>query len=157
MNLDDSRRQSWRARWRLALLIIALPLVPAVFTGWLHPKRPAWSATIDSTNSIQQLDVETLRANYAHALWLDAREPAAYATAHVPGALLLTEADWETGFAGLIDHWDGSQPLVVYCGGESCRASEAVAKRLRQELAFDEIVVLRGGWDAWLAAEGKQP
>ncbi|TAG28804.1 MAG: rhodanese-like domain-containing protein, partial [Verrucomicrobia bacterium] len=120
-------------------------------------RRPAWPYVTDSVPSIEQVGLAEVRAAYANALWIDAREPAAYAAAHVPGALALNEADWDAGFSALVDRWDGAQPIVVYCGGESCQASETVAQRLKQELAFPQIIVLRGGWDAWLAAKGEGP
>jgi rhodanese-related sulfurtransferase len=121
-------------------------------TALWHPRRPDWTALRAPVEAVRQVDLADARAEFADALWLDAREPAAYAAGHVPGALALGETDWETGFAALMESWDGARPLVVYCGGESCHASEAVARRLKRELGFDRIVVLRGGWDAWRAA-----
>lgn len=140
--------------WRIATLLILAPLVPALATALWHPKRPDWTTLRTPDGGVRQLDVATARREFADALWLDAREPAVYAAGHVPGALALNETEWEAGFGALMEAWDGARPLVVYCGGESCRASEVVARRLKRDLGFENIVVLRGGWDAWRAAEG---
>lgn len=142
------------ARRTVALLLLA-PLVPAVATAIWHPKRPDWTALRAPDGGVRQVDLTTARRDFSNALWLDAREPAAYAAGHVPGAFALSETEWETGFGALMEAWDGARPLVVYCGGESCHASEAVARRLKRELGFENIVVLRGGWDAWRAANAE--
>ncbi|MBC2603040.1 rhodanese-like domain-containing protein [Puniceicoccus vermicola] len=35
----------------------------------------------------------------------------------------------------------------------SCQASHGVAKRLSGEAGFEEVYVLKGGWEAWQAAQ----
>lgn len=145
---------AWRA-WRVAVCLLLAPLAPAVATALWHPKRPDWTALRAPDGGVSQVDIATARREFSDALWLDAREPAAYAAGHVPGALALSETEWETGFGALMEAWDGARPLVVYCGGESCHASESVARRLKRELGFDNIVMLRGGWDAWRAANSE--
>ena len=145
-------------RLRAALLLLALPLAPAVLAGWLHPRRPDWAALRAEarTPAPEQLALEQIRAAWPDALWIDARSAADYAAGHIPGALSLNEEDWENGFSAFVEKWDGALPLVVYCGGESCHASESVARRLRRELGFENIHVLRGGWNAWRASAGKE-
>lgn len=156
--MDLKPPSSRRPVIRAALLLLALPIVPALLSGWLHPRRPDWHAirTEAAAPAPDRLDLSTIRAAHPDALWLDARSAEDYTAAHVPGALPLTEESWDAQFSALIDAWDGSQSLVVYCGGESCRASEAVARRLRRELGVDNVFVLAGGWDAWRAAEDKE-
>ncbi len=141
------------AAWRVGLGLVLLPLGPALATALWHPKRPDWTALRAPEGGVRQVDVATARGEFAEALWLDAREAEAYAAGHVPGALSLNETEWVTGFGALIEAWDGRRALVVYCGGEACHASEAVARRLKQDLGFENIVVLRGGWTAWRVAE----
>ena len=152
-----SATSSLRGRLRAALLLLALPLVPALLTGWLHPRRPDWAALRAEARAPapEQLELARLRADWPDALWIDARSAADYAAGHIPGALSLNEEDWERGFAAFIEKWDGARPLVVYCGGENCHASDSVARRLRHELGFENIRVLRGGWTAWQASVGK--
>lgn len=146
---------SGRGLFRPALLLLALPLVPALLTGWLHPRRPDWAALRAEARAPApgQLDLSQILATYPDALWIDARSAADFAAEHVPDALSLNEDDWERGFAAVVEQWDGRRAIVVYCGGETCHASEAVARRLRRELGVDGIYVLRDGWTAWRAAQ----
>lgn len=139
--------------WAFALVLA--PLAPAILTGWLHPRAPAWRVLAAKEVAVARVPVAVAWRDYPDALWLDARPAAERAAGGVPGALGLSEEDWEAGFATLAEKWDGRRPIVVYCGGDSCQASEAVALRLRGELGFDRIMVLAGGWEAWRAAEGE--
>lgn len=155
--MNTPRPSSSRARGRRPgplLLLLLLPLVPAVLTGWLHPRRPDWPAlrAPAAVPAADQLELDRVRRDHPDALWIDARPAEEYAAGHVPGALSLDEQSWEAGFSALADAWDGRRPIIVYCGGESCRASASVAERLRRELGASEVYVLRGGWPAWRAA-----
>ena len=138
------------------VLLLVFPIAPAILTGWLHPRRPDWTAirTEAAAPVPGQLTLDQVRSAYANALWVDARSATDFAAGHVPDAVLLNEEDWDSGFANLIEKWDGERPLIVYCGGERCHASESVARRLRRELGFENIHVLQGGWTAWQAASG---
>ena len=139
---------------RSALLLLALPLAPALLTGWLHPRRPDWAVirAEASAPAPERIDLDKTRAAYPNALWIDARSAADFAAGHVPDAVSLNEESWDAGFSAFVEKWDGERPLIVYCGGEGCHASESVARRLRRELGFENVHVLRGGWNAWQAA-----
>ena len=104
---------------RRILLLLLLPLVPALLTGWLHPRRPDWFAALHPVPQI------ALAALPDGALWVDAREPAVFAAGHVPGALPLSETAWEQNLPAFIDAWSPDRPVIVYCGGETCGASAA--------------------------------
>jgi Rhodanese-related sulfurtransferase len=136
------------------LLLLVLPLVPAVLAGWLHPRRPDWSELRSGpvAGAVNQLEIQQALRDYPDALWIDARPASDYAVDHVPGAVSLEEENWEAGFSALADVWDGRQAIIVYCGGESCHASTSVAERLRRELGAEAVHVLRGGWPAWKSA-----
>lgn len=142
---------------RALLLLVALPLAPALLSAWLHPRRPDWAAlrTEAAAPAPGRLGLAAIHAEHADALWLDARPAADYAAGHVPGALPLTEDAWEELFASVIEAWDGRRSLIVYCGAKTCQTSETVARRLRRELGFENVYVLEGGWEAWRAAEGR--
>lgn len=145
-----------RAGAREVLILVVLPLVPALLTGWLHPRRPDYAAirAEAAAPAPGRIDLAEVRSRFPDALWIDSRPASDYAAGHVPEAISLTEDDWEAGLSTLMEKWDGSRALVVYCGGEGCHASEAVARRLRRELDFTDIHVLQGGWTAWRAAMG---
>jgi rhodanese-related sulfurtransferase len=130
-------------RFRVLILLLLAPIVPAFLTGWLHPRRPDWIAATHPTPLVSLATVP------AGALWVDAREPAAYAAGHVPGALSLSETHWEQGLPIFIGAWKPGIAVIVYCGSDSCGAGRSVAQRLRRELGIDRVRILEGGWDAW--------
>jgi rhodanese-related sulfurtransferase len=66
----------------------------------------------------------------------------------VPGALLLTD---HRGFALSELPRDKAQPLVFYCGGTQCRASDAAANRAASA-GYAKVSVMRDGIKGWVAA-----
>jgi len=80
-------------------------------------------------------------------LWVDARSRSAYEELHYPGALHLSEDDWDEGLGDLLVEWDPEVRVVVYCDGLYCANSREIAARLRTELGQSEVYWLIGGWD----------
>ena len=66
----------------------------------------------------------------------------------VPGALLLTD---HRNFALAELPADKSQPLVFYCGGTQCRASDAAATRAASA-GYAKVSIMRDGIKGWVAA-----
>ena len=66
----------------------------------------------------------------------------------VPGALLLTD---HRGFALSELPSDKSQPLVFYCGGTQCRASDTAAGRAASA-GYEKVSVMRDGIKGWVSA-----
>lgn len=132
---------------RRVLLLLLLALVPALFTAWLHPRRPNWHEAWHPFPSVTLAQLQAEPAGPPR-LWIDAREPALYAKGHLPGALNLSETTWEASLPAVIDAWTPEQLVIVYCDGGGCLASRATAVRLRRELGADNIVILRDGWTA---------
>jgi rhodanese-related sulfurtransferase len=131
-----------RIALRQVLAILLLALLPAAATGMWHPRRPAW-----------QSDEVTLPAATAwgrDVLWIDARSDADFARGHIPGAASLNEDHWDERLPGVLDHWDTTRKIVVYCSSLSCQTSHDVARRLRDEASLPNVFVLQGGWEAWL-------
>ena len=132
---------------RQLLLLLCLPLIPAIGMGLFHKKAPPWSK---DTLGEGEVDSATV-ANWANEpLWVDARSEAAFESAHIPGAVLLNEDSWES----LLPHFLEILPLepthiVVYCSSRQCNASKAIAERLRNELGLESVYILKGGWEAW--------
>jgi rhodanese-related sulfurtransferase len=84
--------------------------------------------------------------------FIDAREPHEFAPGHIPGAYNLTQSH----FAGsktpeALEILDPSRPVVIYCGGGDCHASENVAILL-QQAGFTSIHIMIDGFPAWVAA-----
>lgn len=150
-----------RAR-RAALWLVVMPLPAALGTAWWHPRAPAFTerermeraAAAAIIEAQDTLTLDEVRARFTDWLWVDARPAPAFAAGHAPGAVRVAEDDWDAGFGALVEIWDGSRPIVVYCAASGCDASVAVARRLRTELGFAEVHALRGGWEA-LRASGE--
>lgn len=84
--------------------------------------------------------------------FIDAREAHEFGPGHIPGAYNLTQGQ----FAGsttpeVIEIMDPTRPVVIYCGGGNCHASENVAILLQQS-GFTSIHIMVDGFPAWVAA-----
>lgn len=145
--MDSSPASPLRQILRDSVLLLLLAAIPALFCGWLHPKRPAWNW---SQPTVSEVELSEAMRWPAPVLWIDARTAAAYQAKHLPGAILLNESEWEQQLPGFLEAWKPGARIVVYCDSESCDASQAVALRLQRELKLTEIFVLKGGWAAWL-------
>jgi rhodanese-related sulfurtransferase len=66
----------------------------------------------------------------------------------VPGALLLSD---HRSYALTELPTDKSKPLVFYCGGTQCRASDAAATRA-QSAGYASVSVMREGIKGWVSA-----
>jgi rhodanese-related sulfurtransferase len=81
---------------------------------------------------------------------VDARSKAKFDSRHIPGALLLNQADWESLVSNFYDQWQPGRQVVVYGEVDSDNGQE-VASRLREESAIENVWVLKGGYEAWRA------
>lgn len=125
------------------MVILLCVLVPAALSAWLHPEAPSWARPAEA-GMISWADAQAL----TDALWVDARSPQEFARGHVPSALSLSPAEWDTRVEAVLIEWTPERPVVVYCGGNECQASHSVAQRLREELGITHVHVLSGGWPA---------
>lgn len=129
--------------------LVLLATVAAGFTAWLHPRAPDYQA---STAARSPFAITWDEASvFPAVLWIDARSAEDFAQGHAPAAILLNEDIWNTGLDEVIMRWSPEEPIIVYCDAAACRASEAVALRLRRELGADNIYYLEGGWQTWQA------
>jgi rhodanese-related sulfurtransferase len=113
---------------------------------WLfHPDPPPWNPMTIEEGEILLEDA----LNLENISWIDARSIEAFEMDHIPEAILLNEDHWEEHFDQFIQTWDGVSTLVVYCDSRTCAASKGVAERLKESLGFDEVFVLKGGWETW--------
>ena len=87
------------------------------------------------------------------AIWIDARSADRYRSGHIQGAVRLTLVEWEPQLGALIEVWSPEKPLIVYCGSMRCDDAVGVAQRLKHDLSADNVYILDGGYDAWLAAD----
>lgn len=139
-----------RLALRQAFILALLALLPAGLAALLHPKRPSFSDRLHEG----EISVEVAQRNPAGYLWIDARSVADYENRHVPSSLPLNEDEWVNLLPAVLEVWSSGKPVIVYCDSRRCRASEDVAKRLR-EFNLAPVFVLKGGWEAWQAAQEK--
>ncbi|MFL6590433.1 MAG: rhodanese-like domain-containing protein [Chthoniobacterales bacterium] len=139
-----------KALLRQSAVLIALALVPAVVQGiYLRDKIP-WQARVAESDFVE---VDTARGWGDTALWVDARPAEEFERGHVPGAVSLNEDRWGEALPEfLATQWAPEKKIVVYCSAASCNLAEDVRRRLREEAKLpNDIRILKGGWEAWLA------
>jgi len=130
---------------QVGLLILLAAVVAAGLRAW-QPAGLDWSGSALRPGEITLAQAQAFARNRV-VLWVDARSARAFAAGHVPDAVNLKLADWETDFPGLMKVWQPESVLVVYCDDRACGASTAVAERLRAA-GLPEVYVLSGGWVA---------
>jgi rhodanese-related sulfurtransferase len=52
---------------------------------------------------------------WGDVLWVDAQSAAAYGRSHIPGALPLSEENWDVQFESILARWTPENRIVVYC------------------------------------------
>lgn len=130
-------------------ILLAIALVPAIISGTVQVRfRGLGSAG----GSGDEVTVEEVR-EWPAVLWVDARSRAMFEKRHIPGAVLLNAAEWDDLLTAFFDAWNPDVPVVVYCDSASCDASHAVAARMRETVGLEDVHVLKGGWEAWRAAQ----
>ena len=135
---------------RQAMILFSSAALLACLAGIFHPKRPPWDISAPASGEVL---LQTALAWDGRALWIDARSEADFQKGHVPGALLLNEDDWDGLLGPFFKAWTPDKMIVVYCSSLQCQASKEVAERLRTEARLKNVYVLKGGWEAWLAAK----
>lgn len=125
------------------LVLLCIALVPAVASGLWHPRRPAWHAEILAEGEVT---LATVQQWPEPVLWIDARDPNSYEASHAHGAYSLNEDDWEALLPDVLMAWRLGMRIVVYCDSWACRASSEVADRLRDEMQWEDVYTLKGGW-----------
>lgn len=86
------------------------------------------------------------------AVFVDARSAFAYKAGHIPGALRLSAQSSTSGLRRALASYPADTRIIAYCAGSSCQSSHALARRLVQELGYQKVEVLEGGWPAWRKA-----
>ena len=129
---------------RQSLAILVLALFPALVSG-------AWQLRWSTPEPLAdgEVRVATVISWGDTVQWIDARSRADFEQAHIPGALLLNEDEWNKLVPKFLDDWDPDKAIVVYCDGGTCEASHRVADRMREELQIGNVHVLKGGFPAW--------
>jgi rhodanese-related sulfurtransferase len=131
-------------------LILLVALVPAVLSGWMHPRRPSWS---QDQSRVPEVEWTTIQQLHSRVLLIDARGSAEFEREHIPGALWLGTRPGDEEMVAVARAWQPGTRLVVYCDNPRCDAAQAGALRLERELGLKDVAVLKGGWSAWTEAQ----
>ncbi len=130
-----------------ALILAALALVPGMGEAVYFRHNISWRSAIPPSELVA---VDQARAWGGNVIWVDARPDEEVARDHVPGALSLNEDRWNELLPQFLAAWSPGKKVVVYCSAESCDLAREVAERLRKEAQIPDVLVLEGGWEAWL-------
>jgi rhodanese-related sulfurtransferase len=110
--------------------------------------KPATQAAVKATPELTVAEVASaLREKRATVLDANGAETRQQYGV-VPGAVLLSD---HRNYALTELPSDKKQPLVFYCGGTQCRASDAAASRA-QSAGYASVSVMREGIKGWVAA-----
>lgn len=96
---------------------------------------------------IVEIDIEDAKNTLETSLILDVREPAEYASGHLPGAFNIPRGVLEFKIGSHPDFQDKQDAhIIVYCqsGGRSALATEALNK-----IGYNNAVSMAGGFKAW--------
>ena len=94
----------------------------------------------------------------AHELWnqgvpfIDGRVEDEYVAGHVPGAFHMTPAELSRLSQDAMDalaFLDPGMPVVIYCYGGACEASEDLAILLENSHGFADVRILVDSFEAW--------
>ncbi len=112
--------------------------------------------TVSPGGTAAPVELETLDFQQASGAWktsaalfVDARDPAFFEEGHIPGAVNVSRENILLARAGITSAKD--RRLVVYCSGEDCEDSRAVAKGL-SAMGYSNVAVYAGGWEEWSAS-----
>jgi rhodanese-related sulfurtransferase len=139
-----------KALLRQSVVLLALALLPAAVQALYFRDRIPWQSRVAESDLVS---VEVARGWGTGAIWVDARPTDEFERDHVPGAVSLNQDRWGEALSQFLAmDWSPEKKIVVYCSAESCNLAEDVARRLREEAKLpNEIRILKGGWEAWLA------
>lgn len=137
--------------------LLALAAAAAFGTHAWHPRAPALHLIQEPLRD-DEVSMAMIREKFGgQVLWIDARPADQFGAGHMPGALNVSEQQFDEQ---LVQHLDAlqanSKPVVVYCSGQKCEASRKVMERLREMGFVKNAFVFKGGWSV-LAKEAAAP
>lgn len=128
--------------------------LPVPTPDQMTPEQPMPADNTEAGASDTFVDLAEAKRLYdsLEADFIDAREPAQFHPGHIPGAFNLTQADFLGSITPeALEYLDPTRPVVIYCDGGDCHASENVAILL-QQAGFTSISIMTDGFPAWVAA-----
>lgn len=83
------------------------------------------------------------------AVYLDVREPNEWNLGRIPGAVHIPRGTLETKIEQMIPR---DANIICYCAGGN---RSALAADTLQQMGYDKVQSMAGGWRDWVAAGGK--
>jgi rhodanese-related sulfurtransferase len=144
---------------RAAILLVAslgLALgINAVRKDGIPVIRPSKEAmALKSGITPIHLDTAKILLQDPKVLFIDARPHNVWKRGRIPGAISFPEESTDSLIKAFKDTVALDRPLVTYCSGEECRASDMLAQRLQKE-GYKYIYLFFGGWVEWSQANEK--
>ncbi len=145
----------------LAQALVLFGLAAAL--AWLANDRPgglAWSpapeppaaAAAAADQGVPDIGLDEARALHGQGvLFLDARLPADYAEAHIPGARSASPDLFTDQLEALLADGPKDRPLVAYCHDLACPMARNLAENLVL-LGYTGVRVFAGGMAEWTGA-----
>ncbi len=135
-------------RWMMSRMVELLlaSLVLAGISWWVEAREAFAEMEVVGPGEVT---VAGARVWGDAVLWVDVRSRDAWEGERIADAVWLNEGEFEAGMEAFLMRWNPEVPVVVYCDGQACDASAAVADRLRNEFGMENVWVLKGGWEAW--------
>jgi rhodanese-related sulfurtransferase len=143
---------------RLAIIALA-SFATALAVDTLRPEgsipllRPS-QAELARKAGITPLHLDTAQLFHKDSaiLFVDARPASVFKRGHIPHAVSLPEEDFDSLYPAFAAKVPKDRPLVVYCDGVECRASEVVSRDLKDK-GYKYIHCFFGGWIEWRDAK----
>ncbi len=139
-----------------AFVLSVLAAVAATAAFQLHPRAPALYLVQEPLKA-DEVGLKEIQERWkGDVIWLDARPREQFDAGHIPGARVLNEQEFDTQLLEMLDTLQAAtKPIIIYCGGQKCEASRHVREKLLTMVPVDECFILKGGWPAWKAGQGR--
>jgi sulfur-carrier protein adenylyltransferase/sulfurtransferase len=120
------------------------PSLEAIVRKVMATYRELLARVRTEIDEISTIDAHERLESSDESLFVDVREPDEWDEGHIPGAIYTGRGRLEQRIEGLVP--DKSRPLVVYC---SAGSRSAFAAKALEELGYEHVVNLAGGFSDW--------
>jgi rhodanese-related sulfurtransferase len=137
-----------------AVIIIFIGSGAGLFYNTFSDRGILSSDTLSMSEEIEYVTLEEAKWVFdrKNAIFIDARSISAYTAGHIPGALILSVAEFENRSQVLLSVLHPDTQIITYCSGSSCQSSIELAKLLTRKFRSTQVRTFYGGWSSWIAA-----
>lgn len=129
---------------------------------WIPPPAPPEptacgvdeALAVADAPELARIAVAELRTRMPGVVIVDARSTDAFVDGHIPGAVSLPAAEIDAIIANESLPLPIDRDIVTYCDRDGGVDAEYVGRALDLALGCDRVIVLEGGYTAWLAVDG---